>query len=56
MLEALLFKKQGRLLKFNTPDPSSAKYAPALWDKTLVNVFDDKTRRLTGLSSRRTPT
>ena len=42
MLEALLFKKQGRLLKFNTPDPSSAKYAPALWDKTLVNVFDDK--------------
>ncbi|EAB3382144.1 DUF3131 domain-containing protein [Salmonella enterica] len=42
MLEALLFKKEGRLLKFNTNNQADAKYAPSLWDKTLVNTFDDK--------------
>ncbi|MGL6027017.1 MAG: DUF3131 domain-containing protein [Vibrio sp.] len=42
MLEALLFKKQGRILKFNTNNPQDAQYAPSLWDKTLVNVFDEK--------------
>ena len=34
--------KAGATAEIQYPDPSSAKYAPALWDKTLVNVFDDK--------------
>ncbi|HFV9293220.1 TPA: DUF3131 domain-containing protein [Serratia fonticola] len=42
MLEALLFKKEGRLLKLNTRDQSDKNYAPSLWDKTLVNVFEPK--------------
>ncbi|CAI2096689.1 Protein of uncharacterised function (DUF3131) [Serratia fonticola] len=42
MLEALLFKKEGRLLKLNTLAQSDKNYAPSLWDKTLVNVFEPK--------------
>lgn len=42
MLEALLFKKEGRLLKLNTRDQTDPQYAPSLWDKTLVNIFDTR--------------
>ncbi|AIJ10419.1 MULTISPECIES: DUF3131 domain-containing protein [Edwardsiella] len=43
MLEALLFKKQGSL--FSAPAPAGGDgVAPSLWDKTLLNAFDESNR------------
>lgn len=40
MLEALLFKKEGKLLRFNSNDPRKASYAPSMWEKRLVDIFE----------------
>ncbi|PPC63991.1 hypothetical protein C1Y41_04940 [Pantoea sp. ICBG 1758] len=45
MLEALLFKKQGKLLRFNTNDARSRSYAPSLWEKRLVDLFEENNTR-----------
>lgn len=40
MMEALLFKKEGKLLAVNTDSPDDKNYAPSLWDKTLLDQFE----------------
>ncbi|YCI31195.1 DUF3131 domain-containing protein [Erwinia sp. PK3-005] len=40
MMEALLFKKEGKLLKFNTDNPRKPDYAPSLWERRLVDLFE----------------
>ncbi|PLR39584.1 hypothetical protein CYR55_06805 [Chimaeribacter californicus] len=45
MLESLLYKKEGRLLKFNTDKPKSRDFAPSLWEKRLVDAFEDNNTR-----------
>ncbi|MEX5383132.1 DUF3131 domain-containing protein [Cronobacter muytjensii] len=45
MLEALLYKKQGKLMRFNTNDPKNKDYAPSLWEKKLVDLFEDNNTR-----------
>ncbi|CAM8225668.1 MULTISPECIES: DUF3131 domain-containing protein [Enterobacter] len=41
MLEALLFKKEGKLLAFNTDNPKSKDFAPSLWDQKLLDQFEE---------------
>lgn len=41
MLEALLFKKEGKLLQFNSDNPKSREFAPSLWEKKLVDMFEE---------------
>ena len=41
MLEALLFKKEGKLLRFNSNDPRKTDYAPSIWEKRLVDIFEE---------------
>lgn len=41
MLEALLFKKEGKLLAFNTDNPKSKDFAPSLWDRKLLDQFEE---------------
>ncbi|RRZ92241.1 DUF3131 domain-containing protein [Erwinia sp. 198] len=45
MLEALLFKKEGKLLRFNSNDPRKSDYAPSIWEKRLVDNFEDNNTR-----------
>ncbi len=40
MLEALLFKKEGKLLQFSSDNPKNRDFAPSLWDKKLVDLFE----------------
>jgi len=40
MLEALLFKKEGKLLQFNSDNPKDRNFAPSLWEKKLVDLFE----------------
>ncbi|VWC47427.1 hypothetical protein BLA23254_07476 [Burkholderia lata] len=40
MLEALMFKSQGRLLRFNEQAPQPGGRQPALWERTLTDPFD----------------
>lgn len=40
MLEALLYKQQGRLLHFLPQDPKNPDYSPSLWDKTLLDAYN----------------
>lgn len=40
MLEALLFKKEGKLLQFNSDNPKNHDFAPSLWEKKLVDLFE----------------
>ncbi|MCS5969579.1 hypothetical protein LNP26_28770 [Klebsiella variicola subsp. variicola] len=40
MLEALLFKKEGKLLQFSRDNPKNRDFAPSLWDKKLVDLFE----------------
>ncbi|CNH43010.1 Protein of uncharacterised function (DUF3131) [Yersinia aldovae] len=41
MLEALLFKKEGKILRFTSGDPGDKDYIPSLWERQLINAFDD---------------
>ncbi len=41
MLEALLFKKEGKILRFTSGDPSHSDYIPSLWERQLINAFDE---------------
>lgn len=45
MLEALLFKKQGKLLQFNSNDPRKKGFAPSMWEKRLVDTFEENNGR-----------
>lgn len=45
MLEALLFKKEGKLLRFNSNDSRNKNYAPSIWEKRLVDVFEENNTR-----------
>lgn len=45
MLEALLFKKEGKLLRFNSNDSRNKNYAPSMWEKRLVDVFEENNTR-----------
>lgn len=45
MMEALLFKKEGKLLRFNTNQPKNKDFAPSLWEKKLVNLFEENNTR-----------
>ncbi len=45
MLEALLFKKEGKLLRFNSNDARNKNYAPSIWEKRLVDVFEENNTR-----------
>ncbi|MGS7256676.1 DUF3131 domain-containing protein [Enterobacter hormaechei] len=40
MLEALLFKKEGKLMQFNSDNPKDPHFAPSLWEKKLVDLFE----------------
>ena len=39
MLEALLFKKGGKLLQFSQRQSKKPRFRPSLWDKKLVDLF-----------------
>jgi hypothetical protein len=45
MLESLLFKSEGKLLKYNESDPLYKKTTPSLWDRTLTDPFDVSNKR-----------
>ncbi len=45
MLEALLFKKSGKLLRYNTDNPKDKNFAPSLWEKKLVDLFEENNAR-----------
>ncbi len=45
MLEALLFKKEGKILRFTSGDPSHVDYIPSLWERQLINAFDDNNNK-----------
>ncbi|QHM94992.1 DUF3131 domain-containing protein [Kosakonia sacchari] len=45
MLEALMFKKSGKLLRFNTDNPKDKNFAPSLWEKKLVDLFEENNTR-----------
>lgn len=45
MLEALLFKKEGKLLRFNSNDARNKNFAPSIWEKRLVDVFEENNTR-----------
>jgi len=40
ILEALMFKVEGRLLRFNEAAPQMGNRQPSLWERTLTNPFD----------------
>jgi hypothetical protein len=45
MLETLLYKAQGKLLKFSDVGPMYKKQQPSMWDRTILNVFDATNKR-----------
>jgi len=45
MLEALMFKKSGKLLRFNSDNPKDKNFAPSLWEKKLVDLFEENNTR-----------
>jgi hypothetical protein len=44
MLESLLYKKEGKLLKFNKAEPLYKELPPSLWDRQLTNPFEADNR------------
>lgn len=40
MLEALLFKQQGKLLRFGNKEPTLNNQQPSLWERTLIDPFE----------------
>ncbi len=45
MLEALLFKKEGKLLQFNSDNPKNSQFAPSLWNQKLLDQFEENNTR-----------
>ncbi len=50
MLEALLFKKEGKLLQFSSDNPKNRDFAPSLWDKSWWISLSPITARATAPS------
>lgn len=46
MLEALLFKTQGNILKLRVQDSQAKDFVPSIWNQRLLNVFEEDNKRL----------
>lgn len=46
MLEALLFKKEGNLLKLRAQNSQASDFVPSIWNQKLLNVFEENNKRL----------